>query len=100
MAEAAAPPRFPIMFIVPDKVPALRPPTSMQAPHEPGMTRSFEKLAKASATTASTGLPINVEITMRLLAHRKPTQPSRRRVAVTLPVIFVRGLAMKPEKRH
>src|SRR5438270_10672718 len=51
-AGPAAPPMFPIMFMLPDREPAARPPTSMHAAHEFGTARSFAKLARASVTIA------------------------------------------------
>ena len=52
----APPPALPSMFMVAETVPAYLPPTSMQAPQEPGITRSFAKLAKPMASMAATGL--------------------------------------------
>ena len=43
------------MFIVPERVPDSFPPTSMQAPHDVGMTRSLQKLAKPRASTTAIG---------------------------------------------
>ena len=38
---ATKPPRLPIMFMLPENVPANRPPTSMHAPHAQGRTKSL-----------------------------------------------------------
>src|SRR6185503_10991016 len=49
----ATPPRLPIMFMLPDIVPAYLPPTSMHVLQLPGMVRSLQKLAIPIASIAS-----------------------------------------------
>src|SRR4051812_36323951 len=54
------PAKFPIMFMLPEKVPANRPPTSMHAPQPQGIVKSLNMLAAPSM------LPnINGEICLR-----------------------------------
>ena len=53
--EALAAPTLPIMFILPESVPAYLPPTSMQVLQLPGMVRSLQKLANPMASMASSG---------------------------------------------
>src|SRR5437867_6633116 len=91
-----APPTLPIMFMAPEIVPAYLPPTSMQAPHEPGITRSFEKLANPIAIIAATGLARWTDRTRSALAPVTPMNAITFRVAATLCVRRVNGAEIAP----
>src|ERR1700691_1149809 len=77
MGGEAGAPKLPIIFIAADSVAPYLPPTSMQAPHEPGITRSLLKLASPIAIMAGTGLCMRVETIRRRLAPLNPTYASR-----------------------
>ena len=49
------PPKLPIMFMLPESVPAKRPPTSMQVAQVPGSVRSLAKPAKPIEIMANCG---------------------------------------------
>ena len=55
---ATAAPMLPIMFILPESVPAYSAPTSMQVLQLPGIVRSLQKLADPMASMASNGSPM------------------------------------------
>src|SRR5438105_4165162 len=73
------PPKFPIIFMVPERVATDLPPTSMHAVHAPGNWMSLQKETKAIAATARKGLLIQVEITNKHAAPAAPTAPMPRR---------------------
>ena len=52
---ATAAPMLPIMFMLPESVPAYFAPTSMQVLQLPGIVRSLQKLANPIASMASNG---------------------------------------------
>src|SRR5579864_13948 len=80
------PPRLPIMFMVPDSVPAYLPPTSIQAAQLPGITRSLEKLAIPITIMAQVGSRSRLERIRNPVAPAKPMQAIRRRLLPTSPV--------------
>ena len=51
----AMPPKLPIMFMLPETVPAYLPPMSMQVAQLPGIVRSLQKLAMPIESIASNG---------------------------------------------
>src|SRR5579872_1697660 len=93
-----APPRLPIMFMVPESVPAYLPPTSIHVPQEPGITRSLQKLAKPIATMADTGLARCTERMRSRLAPVNPMQAMSFRVRETLLSRRAMGVEIRPQK--
>ncbi len=51
----AMPPKLPIMFMLPETVPAYLPPMSVHDAQLPGIVRSLQKLARPMAKIVSTG---------------------------------------------
>src|SRR5262245_47123872 len=99
-AGARAPPKLPIMFIDPERVPAYLPPISMQAPQLPGMTRSLEKLANPMKRAAITGSLMCPERNSRAEAEQKPRIPKKRLVLATLPIFRAAMGEIQPQENE
>src|SRR5580693_261194 len=67
------------MFMVPETVPANRPPISIAAGHAQGITRSLQKLATAIDSTAATAFSARVESNRKQEAPANPTHETNLR---------------------
>src|SRR4051812_41106929 len=92
----SAPPKLPIIFMVPESVPANFPPISMQVPHDVGITRSLQKLAQPRASTTASGRCRKLARINKLPAPPKPVHASSLRVLLTLPVRRLRNEKINP----
>ena len=108
MTGERAPPKFPIMFMLPASEPVCLPPMSMQAPQLPGMERSLPKLASPIARRAATPKVVrpppaaasccsHTETRSITAAPHSPTQPSVRRARAVLPSRSARLAAIDPD---